>query len=163
MRKFNLLLLSLAITTILSCKEKDDKAELVVEGVRYYFFVEDQYGNDLLDLKTPNRIDETIIRLYEEIDGEKVLVYNEMSAYPYGWAVARYMDNEQNKHINFVSFSYSCYEFKPNTSKIVYLEWSPGVVDKVECLSKFPEFKFNGVLATEELAGDRVVTKVIQR
>lgn len=143
-----------------SCKI-DDSVEEIRPGHIYYIQVIDQNGNDLLDLNNPNRIDDTKIMIYDEINGEKVLSSDYLTG---ATLIIRYVDEKTKKQINALKLVNIHSTWKIESQSLInYIEWTPDNVDKIEFPYRSAEFKINGVAATETLDQCRSATIVIQR
>lgn len=159
MKKFNLILLLLIPIAIWSCKEKEiepERCPSIRPVYLYYMRVVDQNGNDMLDLNNPNRIDETMIKLYEEINGQKVIA----RGYPTG---AKLIQDYGDVNVVTLINGYGNWTVE-SKSLTMYIQWTPDNIDTIEFPYRSADFKVNGVAVTDQIHdGIRVSTTVIQR
>ena len=76
------LLLFLAITALFACDKSNDISPGFIVSIEFDFSVFNSQDEDLLDPATPNHIEEDDIRLFYEIDGKILGVYNPYMANP---------------------------------------------------------------------------------
>lgn len=117
--------LLLFLTTILltSCNS-DDKEQFIIDTV-VNISVKDNDGNDLLNANSQNSLDQNEFKLFYEINGEQVEVYDENLDHSKGFFIYRH-ENEYRIRI----FPNSQ---KNNSNPTTYIKWNETDTDTLRC------------------------------
>jgi hypothetical protein len=125
------LIVFLAITSLFACDKSDDISPGFIVSISFEFSVFDSQDVDLLDPTTPNHIEEDDIRLFYEIDGKMLGVYNP------------YMDNPRNfmiyEHENEYRISVDLNDSDATDETITHIQWNDDDTDVIKATFKRTE------------------------
>jgi len=118
------LIVLLAITVLFACDKSDDIIRGFIVSIEFDFSVFNSQGVDLLDPTTPNHIEEDDIRLFYEIDGKMLGVYNP------------YMDNPRNfmiyEHENEYRIKVVLNDSDATEETITHIQWNDDDTDVIK-------------------------------
>jgi hypothetical protein len=118
------LIVFLAITTLFACDKSDDISPGFIVSIEFDFSVFNSQDVDLLDPATPNHIEEDDIRLFYEIDGKILGVYNP------------YMDNPRNfmiyEHENEYRIKVVLNDSDATEETITHIQWNDDDTDVIK-------------------------------
>lgn len=118
------LILFLAITSLFACDKSDDFSPGFIVSIEFDFSVSNSQDVDLLDPATPNHIEEDDIRLFYEIDGKILGVYNP------------YMDNPRNfmiyEHENEYRIKVVLNDSDATEETITHIQWNEDDTDVIK-------------------------------
>ncbi len=118
------LIVFLAIISLFACDKSDDISPGFIVSIEFDFSVFNSQDEDLLDPTTPNHIEEDDIRLFYEIDGKILGVYNP------------YMDNPRNfmiyEHENEYRIKVVLNDSDATEETITHIQWNDDDTDVIK-------------------------------
>jgi hypothetical protein len=109
---------------LFSC-DSEEKEHFVIES-SVTISVKDKDGLDLLNPDNENSIDRNLIRIYYEVGGEKIEVYEPHLDHSKGF----YVEKQGGEYQIIIFTNLSQREEYPLT----YIEWNPDDTDTIQCL-----------------------------
>jgi len=120
------LILFLVVVSLFACSKSDEASSAVHLDVTFDFLISNSENVDLLDPSSPNHFKEEDIKLFYEVDGERIEVYDPL------------MDNPRNfflyKHENEYRIKVFLNDFNTSDKSITYIQWNDTDTDTVEAL-----------------------------
>jgi len=118
------LIIFLAMTMLFACNKSDDFSPGFIVSIEFDFSVFNSQDVDLLDPATANHIEEDDIRLFYEIDGKILGVYNP------------YMDNPRNfmiyEHENEYRIKVVLNDSDATEETITHIQWNDDDTDVIK-------------------------------
>ena len=118
------LIVFLAITGLFACDKSDDFSPGFIVSIEFEFSVFNSQDVDLLDPTTPNHIEEDDIRLFYEIDGKILGVYNPYMANPRNFMI---FEHENEYRIRVVLNDSDATE-----ETITHIQWNDDDTDVIK-------------------------------
>jgi len=118
------LIVFLAIISLFACDKSDDLIRGVYFSISFEFSVSNSQGADLLDPTTPNHIEEDDIRLFYEIDGKILGVYNPYMANPRNYMIY--------EHENEYRISVDLNDSDATEETITHIQWNDDDTDVIK-------------------------------
>lgn len=119
------ILMILTITAFCSCESNEEKSYNYIDAGDVDFSIFNAQGEDLLDPKTPNHINDYEIKLFYLIDGVKKEIHNGLLVNPKNFVIHK---NENETEYHIVIF---LNELDKSDKTTTYIQWNEKDTDTI--------------------------------